>query len=86
MHLPPIATDCPSSVKRAMEASLWVKGAKLFNLVPQEIRNLTGVTVDNFKLNLDMWLQSVPDQPTIPGRQRAAQTNSILDQVILLDK
>ena len=38
-------------------------------------------TVDQFKHGLDDWLVTVPDQPTIPGRQRAAKTNSIIDQV-----
>ena len=37
-------------------------------------------TVDQFKSGLDTWLMTVPDQPTIPGRQRAAKTNSIIDQ------
>ena len=40
VHLPPIATGCPSSVKKAREASLRVKGAKLFNLIPKELRDL----------------------------------------------
>ena len=37
-------------------------------------------TVEQFKHGLDTWLKTVPDQPTIPGRQRAAKTNSIIDQ------
>ena len=46
---------------------------------------MNGVMVDTFKSGLDAWLGTVPDQPTIPGRQRAAATNSLLDQVMLLN-
>ena len=85
VELPPIARGCPGAVQQAHEASLRVKGAKLFNLLPAELRNLEGVMVDTFKAGLDAWLGTVPDQPTIPGRQRAANTNSLLDQVPLLN-
>ena len=85
VDIPPVANGAPSAVKNAQETSLRVKGAKLFNLLPQELRNLDKVTVDTFKSNLDSWLNQVPDQPTIPGRQRAAETNSLLHQVNLLD-
>ena len=68
-------------VRRAKEASLPVKGAKMFNLLPSEIRNITADKVDVFKKKLDLYLNSIADEPTIPGRQRAAATNSLLDQI-----
>ena len=37
-----------------------------------------------FKENLDAWLHEIPDQPTIPGCQRAAKSNSLLDQVPMM--
>ena len=70
----------PPAVKRAREASLQVRGSKLFNLIPKELRDMSGAVLQ-FKARLDKWLSSVPDQPTVSGRQRAAQTNSLLDQV-----
>ena len=45
----------------------------LFNLIPVELRGMSG-TVDQFKYGLDKWLSSMPDQPTIGSRQRAAKT------------
>ena len=36
--VPPFATNSPSSVKKAREASLQVKGARLFNLMPFHLR------------------------------------------------
>ena len=73
------------AVRKAREGSLRVKGARLFNLIPKELRDMTG-TVDQFKAGLDSWLSSIPDQPTVPGRQRAAQTNSLIDQVLYAQK
>ena len=72
-----------AAVKNAHSASLRVKGAKLFNIIPKEIRDLNEVTVETFKANLDQWLNTIPDQPTVAGRQRSAATNSLLDQVTM---
>ena len=77
-----MASKSPTSVRRARESSLQVKGARLFNLVPRDLRDMTGVSVDSFKSRLDSWLTTIPDQPTISGRQRAALTNSLIDQVV----
>ena len=74
----------PIQVKRASDASLAVRGARIFNLLPQNIRDtlLTSTkSVIPFKTKLDQFLSSVPDQPTIQSRKRPAQTNSLLDQI-----
>ena len=73
--------NSPSNVRNAKEASLSVKGAKLFNLLPAYIRNIDSDKPDIFKANIDTFLSSIPDQPTIQGRTRAAATNSLLDQI-----
>ena len=80
MVLAPLSNQAPTSVKNARESSLQVRGAKLFNAVPREIRDTSTGTTDMFKLKLDDWLSRVPDQPTIPDRQRAASSNSIMEQ------
>ena len=77
-----MATQSAVTLRKARESSLQVK-ARLFNLVPKDIRDLKGVTVDTFKVGLDAWVSTVPDQPTIPGRQRAALTNTLIDQVAI---
>ena len=83
VEIPPVISSSPAAVRKAKEGSMKVKGARLFNCIPQEVRDLTGVNVATFKANLDIWLQTIPDQPTIPGRQRAAASNSLLEQVLL---
>ena len=81
MVLAPLCNQAPAAVKNARESSLQVKGAKLFNSIPRELRDTFTGTTDSFKARLDEWLSTIPDQPTVPGRQRAAGSNSILDQV-----
>ena len=81
----PAPNDAPASVRKAREASLQVKGSRLFNLIPSELRGMDG-TVEQFKAGLDGWLSQFPDQPTIGSRQRAANTNSLLDQVPMYQK
>ena len=52
-------------------------------MLSKDMRDIQGGTVDTFKTSLDSWLSQVPDQPTIAGRQRAAATNSLIDQVVM---
>ena len=56
-----------------------------FNVLPDDIRNLSGCTVDTFKHRLDRYLASVPDEPQIQGytAQRRAESNSLLDMACL---
>ena len=62
------------------EASLTVHGTKLFNVLPQPLRNTSGVKLDSFKSALDRYLKTVPDEPTLVGYTacRRADTNSII--------
>ena len=83
MQVSPLMHSAPSSVKKAKESSLQVRGAQLFNVIPRALRDMTSGNPDQFKWQLDEWLSTIPDQPSVPGRQRAAATNSLLDQVPL---
>ena len=42
-------------------------GTRLFNSAPKWLRDLSGITPDQFKRQLDRWLATVPDQPPTPG-------------------
>ena len=76
-----IVKSSSSLTKKARESSIGVKGAKIFNLLPVKIRNLDSNNVDTFKSALDSYLSFIPDQPTIAGNGRAAETNSLLHQI-----
>ena len=62
-------------------ASLRVRGQQLFNILPARIRNITDCYVDCFKRKLDRYLDTVLDEPQIPGyaAQRRAEINSLID-------
>ena len=73
-----------AKVRQARERSLGVHGAHLFNLLPVKLRNENSGDFALFKNHLDIFLSVIPDQPTTPGLARAAGTNSLLDQVPLV--
>ena len=75
--------SAPTIVKNARERSLAVKGAQLFNLLPESLRGLNSQHVDLFKNHLDVFLSSIPDQPTVTGLIRGAETNSLKHQLPL---
>ena len=79
-----IPKHAPTKVKYAREKSLSVHGARLFNLLPKSLRNEDCGDFLLFKNHWDIFLATVPDQPTVPGLARAAPSNSLLDQIPLL--
>ena len=75
-----------TAVTRNARASTFaVKGAQLFNLMPLNLRNSNHGDIPMFKNHLDIYLWSIPDQPTTRGLARNAKTNSLLDQVPLYE-
>ena len=71
----------PARIRQAKENILRVKGCMLFNLIPAVLRNANHGDILMFKNNLDHFLSTVPDQPTLPGLSRAAETNSLMHQI-----
>ena len=61
-------------------ASLSVMGARLFNILPINLRNFIGYK-DKFKRKLDQYLKFVPDEPQIQGYTawRRANSNCLID-------
>ena len=54
-----------NSTRTKLHNSTKNKMAILFNQLPANIANISGVTTDTFKHHLDGWLQKIPDQPRI---------------------
>ena len=79
----PVDKSSPSVVRRARENTLGVKGAQIFNLLPESVRVLNTEHVDLFKNHLDVFLANIPDEPTMTGLGRAAESNSLLHQLPL---
>ena len=76
-----------AAIKNLKEASLPIRGACLFNVLPKSIRDIKGVSVDVFKNKLDSFLRQVPDEPQITGYtvNRRADSNSIMDMIKIRD-
>ena len=79
-----VVRNAPAQVRNARERTMAVRGAQIFNLLPDNVRNMNSDHIDYFKNHLDVFLSSVPDQPTVPGLGRAAATNSLLHQLPML--
>ena len=73
------------------EQTYQVNGPQLFNVLPDHIRNMTKCPLDEFKMALDMYLKTVPDEPKMreltPGGcdalgtgTEARASNSLLEQ------
>ena len=74
-------------VQSLREGSFQVHGARIFNSLPKHIRNTTRVSTDEFKEKLDIFLQTLPDEPkfanyvpSASNQSDASPSNSIIDQ------
>lgn len=72
-----------TATKLLMKYSFLERGPKLFNKLPTSLRRIYfgNNPLADFKRDLDVFLQRIPDQPTVPGCPRSANTNSIVDQI-----
>ena len=61
-----LSNQLPPAVRKAREASLPVKGAKLFNMIPKELRDMAGTSLQ-FKEGLDKWLTNILTSPLSMG-------------------
>ena len=81
--IPPISKSSSTRVRSLREGSLSVHGARLFNCLPRQLRDMTDVELPEFKKKLDEFLATIPDEPQSPGYTdiRRAASNSLLDMV-----
>ena len=79
--VPQVRGSTSSSVKQARFSSVAIRGPRLFNSLPQAIRNITNCNTHTFKRSFDQFLSSIPDEPFIHGctRYRRCETNSLVE-------
>ena len=74
------------AVKTKLQNSILHQGVKIFNSLPQYIRDIPA-DLPTFKKELDTFLKTVPDQPAIPGYVPGSKdlwgkpSNSIIDWI-----
>ena len=80
-HGPSVAASAPSRIRTIRYASFSINGPRIFNSLPQYVRDTTNCDNSVFKARLDHYLTQIPDQPLIPGytAYRQCDTNSIVD-------
>ena len=81
--IPRVTRTATDRIQSLREGSLSVNGPKLFNMLPQKLRNMTNVGLPKFKEELDKFLSVIPDEPLCPGytANRRAESNSLIDMV-----
>ena len=57
----------PPKIRTIRDSSFQCSGPRLFNSLPKEIRNLTNITITDFKEHLDSYLTQIPDEPKVSG-------------------
>ena len=83
--VPLVSTSASPLVRQARYSSIAIRGPRLFNCLPQTIRNKSGCSVEDFKRALDKLLLTIPDEPPVQGytQYRRCETNSLLDWCVL---
>ena len=81
----PVVQSAPASVRNARAGSLSFRGAQLFNAMPITLRNSDHGDIPMFENHIDVFLENIPDEPSVPGLVRTARTNSLLDQIPLYE-
>ncbi len=78
-----IKSKALTRVKTKKEYSFAIRGPKLFNELPQNMRNKHYPRLAAFKKDLDIFLSSISDQPILAHHHLRAASNSIIDQLAL---
>ena len=65
--IPGMNRNSSDRIQTLRENSFHVHGPRLFNCLPAQLRNMTGCLVDEFKMQLDLVLAKIPDEPRVSG-------------------
>ena len=81
--LPPSSQKCAKAIAKH---SVIYQGPSLYNCLPSFLKQNYSQKdpLIHFKHDLDKFLSTIPDQPTIQGLFRPANSNSICDQIFYL--
>ena len=82
-----LPTKAPQKIKTLLTASLAHDGPKIFNSLPKEVSDITACTVNTFKTDVDGFLGSVSDEPSVPDYTARSRTStSIPAQLELMNR
>ena len=80
--IPPLNSRSKGRIGTLKENSFFIKGPKLFNCLPNEVRDFCD-KLEDFKAKLDKYLVCVPDKPNLLGQEysQVAASNSLIDRI-----
>ena len=78
--IPPVSRVASQKVQTIRYNSIGILGPRLFNHLPQNLRDVSGCSVDIFKRHLDKHLDTIPDEPRVPRLVKycSKSSNSII--------
>ena len=76
--VPSFNTKAQSSVATHYDNSFGVKAARLWNILPKAVNEMTTCTLDSFKVALGNYIEQLPDTPPTKG-YTATNNNSLLE-------
>ena len=76
-QVPRVSHQATAKVQSTRYGSFAVRGPRLFNTLPSELRNMTNCSSESFKQALDTFLKTIRDEPQTPGYtcMRRAESN-----------
>ena len=78
---PSLKPNVMSRVQSMIDNSLAVKGPRLFNKLPKDLRAFNG-NLETFKKKLDEFLTKIPDQPVLPQYSQTETSNSLIKRIM----
>ena len=75
--IPSISSCASAKVKTIVDQSFAVRGPRLFNSIPVKLRS-GSLSYPSFKRQLDLYLNSVPDEPLLLNYPHQHASNSLL--------
>ena len=84
-RVPGVGPRVSARLNTSRETSFAILAPRLFNVLPEDLRNYNG-SQDSFKNKLDRYLRQVVDQPSLPNYYQAVSSNSLLEQIPSLNR
>lgn len=88
LKIPPVRTSKQSRGATLLYHSFTRRAPRLFNALPETLRNISGDTpMDTIKQRIDNLLKKIPDEPRIPGYypSNSAVSNRVEDQIRVME-
>ena len=72
--VPKLENKATTAIKTLREQTFQVNGPQLFNSLPIYIRKITKCPLEEFKAQLDFFLERIPNEPSVRGLTPAGCT------------